>query len=67
VGPPTKWLNLSVFWELCLLVAIIYIPFFHTAFHTYYLGAWEWGVALLLGASVTVVLEISKMILRRIP
>ncbi len=60
-----KWLNLAVFWELVLLVAIIYIPFFHDAFNTYYLAAWEWGVAILLGASVTIVLEITKAILRR--
>ncbi len=60
-----KWLNLAVFWELCLLVAIIYIPFFHDAFNTYYLAAWEWGVALVLGLSVTVVLEIAKFVLRK--
>ncbi len=62
-----KWLNLAVFWEILLLIAIIYIPFFHEAFHTYYLPAWEWGVAIVLGASVTVVMEIAKAILRRMP
>lgn len=62
-----KWLNIAVFWELLLLVAIIYIPFFHEAFNTYYLTAWEWGIAILLGASVTIVMETTKAILRKLP
>lgn len=62
-----KWLNIAVFWELLLLVAIIYIPFFHEAFNTYYLPAWEWGIAILLGASVTIVMETTKAILRKLP
>jgi Ca2+-transporting ATPase len=62
-----KWLNMAIFWELCLLLVIIYVPFFHAAFHTYYLPLADWGIALVLGASVTVVLEVVKAILRRMP
>lgn len=60
-----KWLNLAVGWEILLLIALVYVPFLHAAFGTFYLTLEDW--ALVLGAAVTVVpvLETAKALERR--
>lgn len=58
------WLNLAIFWELLLLIAIVYVPFFHTIFGTRALSLAEWMIATGLAMSVSVVLEITKRIQR---
>lgn len=62
-----RWLHASVACSVLFLVAIMYIPVLQTAFGTFVLSGTEWAVLTAAGASVTVVLEVAKMILRRIP
>jgi hypothetical protein len=38
----THWLNLAILWELVLLAAIVYVPFFQGPFGTFSLGATDW-------------------------
>jgi len=60
-----KWLNLSVGWELILLVLIVYVPFLHEAFSTYALPLVDWLIVLGLAFTVMPVLEIAKWMERR--
>lgn len=60
-----KWLNLAVGWEVGLLVLIIYLPFLHEAFTTYYLPLLDWLIVFGLAFSVMPVLELSKWMERR--
>jgi Ca2+-transporting ATPase len=55
-----KWLNTAILWELALLMVIIYVPFLHEAFGTYYLPLADWGIILGLAMSIVPVLELSK-------
>ena len=41
-----KWLNLAIGWELVLLVLIIYVPFLHDAFGTFYLTLEDWLIVI---------------------
>ena len=60
-----KWLNTAIIWELALLMVIIYLPFLHKAFGTYYLPLVDWGIVFGLAFSVVPVLEIAKWMERR--
>ena len=60
-----QWLNLSVGWELVLLVLIIYVPFLNEAFSTYALPLMDWLIVFGLAFSVMPVLEIAKWMERR--
>jgi Ca2+-transporting ATPase len=60
-----RWLNLSVGWELVLLAAIVYIPFFHKPFGTFSLTAVDFAEAALCALTIVPVLEITKYVLRR--
>ncbi|MCX6053757.1 MAG: cation-translocating P-type ATPase [Chloroflexi bacterium] len=60
-----KWLNTAIVWEVALLLVIIYIPFLHEAFGTYYLPLVDWGIILVLAFSIVPVLEIAKWMERR--
>ena len=60
-----KWLNWAILWELLLLVVIIYVPFLHDAFGTYYLPLKDWLIALGLAVTVMPVLELVKWMERR--
>jgi Ca2+-transporting ATPase len=60
-----KWLNTAIVWEVALLLVIIYVPFLHDAFGTYYLPLADWGIVLGLAFSVVPVLEIVKWMERR--
>jgi Ca2+-transporting ATPase len=60
-----KWLNLSVLWELGLLMLIIYVPFLQHPFETVSMPKEDW---LLIGAAaltILPVLEIAKFFVRR--
>jgi len=59
------WLNAAVFWELLLLLCVVYVPFLHQLFGTYYVSLQDWGIILVLAASVIPVLEIGKWLVRR--
>jgi Ca2+-transporting ATPase len=60
-----KWLNMAIGWEVILLILILYVPFLHDAFGTYYLPAVDWLI--IIGAAITIVpvLEIAKWLERR--
>jgi len=60
-----KWLNLSVGWELILLVLIIYLPFLHEAFSTYTLPMVDWLIVGSLAITIVPVLELAKWMERR--
>ncbi len=60
-----KWLNLAIVWELLLLGLIIYMPFLHDAFGTYYLPLEDWLIALAVAITVMPVLELAKWMVRR--
>jgi Ca2+-transporting ATPase len=60
-----KWLNIAIFWELALLLGILYLPFLQTLFDTVPLSGLDWLI--IGGAAFTVVpvLEFAKFLERR--
>ena len=60
-----RWLNLAVVWELALLVAIAYVPFFQRAFGTFALTTSDWLLTAGLAFSIVPVLELVKALTRR--
>ena len=60
-----KWLNWAILWEVVLLVIIIYVPFLHDAFGTYYLPLVDWAIVILLALTISPVLELAKWMERR--
>jgi Ca2+-transporting ATPase len=60
-----KWLNISILWELVLLMVIIYVPFLHDAFGTYYLPLIDWLIIIGLAFTIVPVLELAKWMERR--
>ncbi len=60
-----RWLNTAILWEVLLLLVIIYVPFLHNVFGTYYLPAEDWLIIGGLAATVIPVLEIAKWMERR--
>ena len=60
-----KWLNTAILWEVALLVVIIYVPFLHNAFGTYYLPLVDWLIILVCAMTVMPVLELVKWMERK--
>lgn len=60
-----KWLNWAILWDVVLLVLIIYVPYLHDAFGTYYLPLVDWAIAFLLASTISPVLELAKWMERR--
>ena len=60
-----RWLNLAVGWEAMLFIAIIYVPFFQTAFGTFSLSQADWILVIALAASIVPVIEAVKWMVRR--
>lgn len=60
-----KWLNLAVFWELVLLLMIVYVPFFQKPFGTFALGLADWGIILAAAVSILPVIEAAKLMERK--
>jgi P-type Ca2+ transporter type 2C len=60
-----KWLNLAILWELCMLALIIYVPFLHDVFDTFYLTLTDWLIVVALAVTVSPVLELTKWLERR--
>jgi Ca2+-transporting ATPase len=60
-----RWLNLAIVWELVMLAAIIYVPFFNVPFGTFMMPLQDWGIVLAAAASVVPVIEGVKWIVRR--
>jgi Ca2+-transporting ATPase len=59
-----KWLNIAVAWELVLLLAILYVPFFQRAFATFALSLEDWIITTVMAFSVVPVLETVKWMTR---
>ena len=60
-----RWLNLAILWELCLLIAVLYVPVLANAFQTYPPGAQDWLIVIGCAFSVIPVLELGKWAIRR--
>lgn len=60
-----KWLNTAILWEVALLLVIIYVPFLHDAFGTYYLPLVDWLIIGGLAVTIVPVLELAKWMERR--
>jgi Ca2+-transporting ATPase len=61
-----KWLNLAVFWEILLLVAVVYVPFLHEPFGTFALTKVDWLIIIAAAFTITPVMEGAKWGMRRI-
>jgi Ca2+-transporting ATPase len=63
IGPAgNKWLLAAIAWEICMLNLVVYLPALQGPFHTYALNAQDWGICLLTGASVFIIVEITKFV-----
>ena len=60
-----RWLNLAVAWEVVLLIAIIYVPFFQPAFGTFSLTMADWLLVVALAFSIVPVIQTVKVMARR--
>ena len=60
-----KWLNLAIFWELILLLLVVYLPVLHKPFGTFALTPADWGTILITALSIFPVLELAKWLERR--
>jgi Ca2+-transporting ATPase len=60
-----RWLNRAVVWELALLLAVVYAPFFQTAFGTVALSTADWALITLTSLTIFPVLELAKSLGRR--
>jgi Ca2+-transporting ATPase len=60
-----RWLNRAIGWELLLLILIIYVPFLHDAFGTFYLTLEDWLIVIAIALTVSPVLELAKWMVRR--
>lgn len=57
-----RWLLLAIFWEICLMCCIIYIPVLQDPFNTYPLDWKEWLVATASASTILWVAEIYKAV-----
>jgi Ca2+-transporting ATPase len=63
IGPASnKWLLAAIGWEICMLCLVVYLPPLQGPFQTYALSAQDWGICILTGASVFIIVEISKFV-----
>ncbi len=60
-----RWLNLAVGWEVVLLIAILYVPFFQPAFGTFSLTMADWLLVALMAFSIVPVIQGVKWMARR--
>jgi len=60
-----KWLITAVFWELCLLLLVVYWPVLQSSFHTYALDWIDWAIAVVSASSVFLIAELYKLIYRK--
>ena len=60
-----KWLNLAVASQLVLMALVIYWPFLHDIFGTFYLTLEDWLIVTATAFTVSPVLELAKWMVRR--
>ena len=59
-----KWLILAIAFGVVTHIAVIYVPILQTAFHTVPLTLNDWMIATAIGASLLVLVELVKIVLR---
>lgn len=59
-----KWLLLAIFWELVLLMVIIYVPALQEPFKTHSLTLVDWAITIGAAATIFVAFEIVKVFQR---
>ena len=59
-----KWLLVAMPFSLATHFAVIYVPVLQAAFHTVPLTAQDWLITVAIGASLLIVVELAKMVLR---
>jgi Ca2+-transporting ATPase len=63
IGPASnKWLLAAIGWEICILCLIVYLQALQGPFHTYALSVQDWGICILAGLSIFILVEIIKFI-----
>ncbi len=63
IGPArNKWLIWAILFDVAITIPLFYVPALQGPFHTYALTAEDWGICLLTGASIFIVVEIEKLI-----
>ena len=55
-----KWLNRAILWELLLLIAVVYVPWFHAPLGTFSLSWVDWAIVLPRAFTILPVLELAK-------
>jgi len=60
-----KWLNRAILWEMLLLIAVLYAPWFQVPFGTYSLSWADWAVVLPCAFTILPLLELAKWCGRR--
>lgn len=60
-----RWLNLAVLSQLLLLVFTVYVPFMQKPFGTFALTWQDWAIAAAVAVTVSPVLELGKLFVRR--
>jgi Ca2+-transporting ATPase len=60
-----RWLNLAIFWEVLLLVVIVYLPALQEPFATHGLSLVDWCIVVVAALTICPVLEIAKWMERR--
>lgn len=60
-----RWLNVAIFWELVLIVLILYVPFLQRLFGTFALTGEDWLIVTGAAFTVVPVLEVAKWMERR--
>jgi Ca2+-transporting ATPase len=59
------WLNLAIFWEVLLLVLIVYLPFLQEPFKTFGLTLVDWVIVVAAAMTISPILELAKWFERR--
>jgi len=66
IGPfSNKWLLAAIASSAAILLAMVYIPFLQSPFHTYSMTLKDWGIAVLAGATNLIIAEIAKLVMAR--
>jgi P-type Ca2+ transporter type 2C len=60
-----KWLNISILWEIALLLLVVYLPFLQGPFETFSLTLVDWLIVIGLSLTISPVLELAKWMERR--
>ncbi len=60
-----KWLNIAIFWEVLLLVLVVYVPFLQAPFDTFSLTLIDWAIVMTSALTISPVLELAKWFERR--